>query len=231
MAIDDALRAILDDWRDIEPLLTVKELENLADADFGSGFGVTRSARPAADPVGPDLGSVIFEIVSPALPAGHPAWQALAAQAQAGQDTDPPLPLAPGLDLMDLAADALDSPLTAVDAVADALAERSRSALLAAGVVADGPALRADGLWLSVEADRRTFYPLFQFAAMSPYRQYEIVARLRPQLDADSDPAGAAAWWLTPSPWLAGATPAELLGTEREAEIAYAADQLSNDSW
>lgn len=224
MAIDDALRAILDDWREIEPLLTVKELEKLADADFG----VTRSAGPARDPEFPDLRSVVFEIVSPALPAGHPA---LAAQARAGHDADPAAPLAPELDLMDLAADALENPLIAADAAADELAERSRSALLAAGAVPDSPDLGADELWLSVAVDGRDFYPVFQFAAMDPYRQYEIVARLRPELDAAGDPAGAVAWWLTPSPWLAGARPAELLGTGREAEIAYAADQLANDSW
>jgi hypothetical protein len=86
------------------------------------------------------------------------------------------------------------------------------------------------GRLLSLRQGDRAYCPLFQFASAHPYRQHELVAALWQRLDADSDPAGATAWWLTRSPWL-DARPADLLGTGRDAEIGYAADQLANDNW
>jgi hypothetical protein len=217
VAVEDALAVVLSDWTDIEPLLTVRELTELADIGWGTMRGAG-SGRSAA----------VFSVVAEALPPDHAAWPALQARFDPGSS---PIPvIAVDVELIDRAVAALASPMSTVDAAADALAEESSAGLLRFGAVpADREAAEGE-FWLSVRVGGEAFYPLFQFESTGPYRQYEIVARLRSQLDADEDPAGAAAWWLTSNPWLS-ARPADLLGTGREGEIAYAADQLANDSW
>jgi hypothetical protein len=217
VAIEDALQLILSEWPDIEPLLTVSELTALA--------SISRVTMRGA---GSGRSEAVFRVIAAALSPGHAAWPALRDQFDHGFRSRPGTP--PDVDLIDRAGLALDNPLSAVDAVADALAAESRAALLQFGALEAGPDAEGGELWLSIRIDDQMFYPLFQFASTRPYRQYEIVAGLRQQLGADDDPTGAAAWWLTPNPWLS-ARPAELLGTEREPEVAYAADQLANDSW
>ncbi|HXP18766.1 MAG TPA: hypothetical protein VN840_03870 [Streptosporangiaceae bacterium] len=217
MAVEDALEIILGKWSDIEPLLTVSELTELASVGRVTMRGGS-SWRSQA----------VFNVISQALPADHAARQALHAGADRGFQPDPVRAL--DVDLIEQAEIALASPSIAEDAEADALAEAGRAALLRRGVAGDAADAGDTQTWLSVRVDEQVLYPLFQFASTRPYRQHELVARLRPQLSADEDPWGAVAWWLTPNPWLT-ACPADLLGTEREGEIAYAADQLANDSW
>jgi hypothetical protein len=57
-----------------------------------------------------------------------------------------------------------------------------------------------------------------------------IVDYVNTILDAQSDPWGAASWWTAPNGWLGG-VPLELLGSDREEEIAAAALSLQSDSW
>ena len=224
MAIEDALALILDDWPEIEPLLTVGELTELAEVGWRTRRGV--SGLESA----PEPERAVFAIISAALPPDHPAWAALAARSggQGGPDSGSQPMLE--LDLIELANSALEDPRSAVDQSADELVEQSLAELLRAGMIPTGPGLDVPEDWLSVLVGERLVVPAFQFAAVDPYRQFEAVTALAPQLCAREDPAGAIAWWLTPNPWLS-ARPADLLGTEREPELAYAADQLSNDSW
>ncbi|HET9893894.1 MAG TPA: hypothetical protein VFQ44_03070 [Streptosporangiaceae bacterium] len=131
--------------------------------------------------------------------------------------------------LATLASQALSTPAAAEEAAADLLAATCLRQIAGGNVI---PALELtgnDNTFLSVQWAHITYYPLFQFDGES-YRQYPIIAELGPLLGADIDPAGAVSWWLTRNPWLS-ARPADLLGTEREAEIRYAADQLAHDSW
>jgi hypothetical protein len=230
MAIEDALRVIAAEWADIEPRLAASELVALA--------GIGRRATPGGDA---ERSLAVFEIIADTLPPGHEAWSALRSS---GTRFDPGRrPGEAGLvtaQLVGFAADALASPTAPLDAAADDLEERSVAAIVACGGLygdddrisrGEGAgALARDGLLLSIRVDGRPFFPLFQFTSDGTYQQYELVARLREQLGADSDPSGAAAWWLTPNPWLQ-ARPADLLGTPREAQIRYAADQLANDGW
>ncbi len=219
MAIEDALQAILDDWAQVEPLLTVSELIELASVGWGTMRGAesTSASEPERD---------VFGIVSAALPPAHPAWAALAARSGAAAGSQPTLEL----DLIDLAGVALDDPRSSLDQSADELAEQSLAALLGAGAIPVGPGLEVPEHWLSVRVEGQLVVPAFQFAGSDASRHYSAVAALAQQLCAREDPAGAIAWWLTPNPWLS-ARPADLLGTVREPELAYAADQLANDSW
>jgi hypothetical protein len=182
----------------------------------------------------------VFEIIADALPPGHEAWSALRSS---GTRFDPGRGRGDaGLvtaQLIGLAADALASPTSLLDAAADYLEEQSVAAIMAFGgrygdddrvSHAEGGQLAADERLLSIRAGGEPFFPLFQFTSDGTYEQHELVARLREQLGADGDPVGGASWWLTPNPWLQ-ARPADLLGTPREAQIGYAADQLVNDGW
>lgn len=217
MAIEDALQAILDDWAQVEPLLTVSELTELASV----GWTTMRGAE-ATEPE-----RAVFAIISAALPPAHPAWAALAARSGGGSQGSQPIL---ELDLVDLASLALADPRSSEDQSADELAEQSLRALLETGTIPVRPGLEVPDTWLSVQFGEQLLIPAFQFASADPYRQHEMVAALAVELCAQEDPAGAIAWWLTPNPWLS-ARPADLLGTEREPELAYAADQLANDSW
>lgn len=223
MAIESALQLIVDEWADIEPRLTVGELTALA------RFG--RVAMPGDDGAGRPL--AVFRVIAVALPDNHAAWTALRSPGvSAGPRDVRAADLVADLvaELAGLADGALAGPSLAADAAADSLAEASSAVLLAAGAVPASRGLGGGGRLLSVRAGGQVLYPVFQFASAGPYRQHELVAGLWQQLGADADPAGAAAWWLTPNPWLS-ACPADLLGTARESEISYAADQLTNDSW
>jgi hypothetical protein len=217
MAIEDALQAILDDWPEVEPLLTVAELEGLA------------AMSQEADAMAADRLAGVFLLVAAGLPTGHVAWQRLRGQRfDAGQRDSSGEPLIRSLAV--LARTALANPGSEVDAEADALAEEARRSLLHHGAVPAALAGNGAGSWLAVRFGGEVLFPQFQFASMEPYEQFTMVARLFAQVGAEDDPWGAVAWWLTPNPWLLAA-PASLLGTEREPEIAYAADQLANDSW
>lgn len=70
-------------------------------------------------------------------------------------------------------------------------------------------------------ADR---YPRFQFAPGTA-RPLPVVRRVNHILMAGKDPWGAADWWLGRNRWLAG-TPAELLGTVPDGDLAQAALEL-----
>jgi hypothetical protein len=217
MAVDDALNVILSEWDDIEPLLTVSELTTLASVSRetmrGRGWG---------------RASVVFDIISAALPAGHAAWPALQSRPGPAWRSFPAGP--PDLELIGRAERALASPWAAADAEADSLAEESQAMVLRHGTAPGGIAEDGSDRWLAVRSNGQMLYPLFQFASAEPYRQHDTVGRLMRQVGAADDPWGAAAWWLTPNAWLS-AIPADLLGTSREPEIAYAADQLGNDNW
>ncbi len=227
MAVEDALLVIAESWADIEPLMPVGALRALADL-----AGVADQAGAWTDnAASAQRWLAVFSIVAGVLPPDHPAWSAYELPRMRYIPNLGEVPAIPAdLDLVRRAIRALDDPLIAADARADALARACLSDLLAFGTVAaEDQGLGNDDLLVLAQGSRR-YYPLFQFASVSPYRQHEIVAELGPRLAADTDPAGAVSWWLTPNPWLS-ARPADLLGSSREAEIRFAADQLANDSW
>jgi hypothetical protein len=228
MAIEDALQVVAADWTDIEPRLKVSELIALAQIGRQSSPGDEASRSLA-----------VLEIIADALPPAHEAWSALRSS---GTRFDPGFHRGSSLataQLIDLAADALATTMAPADAAADYLEERSVAAIVASGglhgdddggSLDDSSDLIGGQRLLSIRVDGRLFFPLFQFRSPGSYEQHELVRRLREQLGAASDPVGAAAWWLTPNPWLQ-ARPADLLGTLREAQIEYAAEQLANDGW
>jgi hypothetical protein len=218
MATQEALAVILRQWADIEALLTVEELTRIANMG-----GLTMRGAGPGEP------EAVLDVIRPVLANDHPVWDALASE---------PIPVVrsmhyqvPGLEIAERAQDALASPWVAADQAADALAAASRQAILSFGALpADDEADISEVYLLAINDGGRRWYPSFQFETTDPRRQYPVVAALWSALGADEDPAGAAAWWLMPNPWLA-ARPADLLGTPREAELGYAADQLASDSW
>jgi hypothetical protein len=123
-------------------------------------------------------------------------------------------------------------PETWLDALADAASERAMSSILDEGYVEDGEVVGLDEprLLLRLPVAGRMVYPIFQFRLEQPMQPHRLVIPVNEYLGADGDPWGAAAWWLTGNSWLS-ARPADLLGTDREPEIRYAAEQLNNDNW
>jgi hypothetical protein len=84
--------------------------------------------------------------------------------------------------------------------------------------------LRAKGDLVAVPSRNRYLYPAFQIdAERRSIRQ--PVADVNRLLDAAHDPWGASAWWIQPSEYLAGASPAEELaregGPERVLALAH----------
>lgn len=71
--------------------------------------------------------------------------------------------------------------------------------------------------------------PAFQF---EPGRGqvYSAVADLAGDLGYTEDPLGAYSWWTRKNSWI-DAVPADLLGTDDEALIAYAAERIHGDDW
>jgi hypothetical protein len=72
-------------------------------------------------------------------------------------------------------------------------------------------------------ADGRRRLPLFQFEAGA--MPWKVVLEVNSVLRADTDPWGAADWWLSRSAWWDG-PPAGLLGRGRDAELLGAARAL-----
>jgi hypothetical protein len=68
--------------------------------------------------------------------------------------------------------------------------------------------------------DGRVSLPAFQFTRAGEPKP--LVLRINQVLGADTDPWGAADWWLCPNTWLAG-TPADLLGTLDDHVLVAAA--------
>lgn len=217
MAIHDALAVIDRTWPDIEPRLTVRELAALAD------LGHT----PVEDLT--DLTERLFFVLARAVPVDHPAWSALRAS---GTRFSPGAPRPPTAELISRyiarAQGALTRPSIVEEAAADFLEEATTRLILRAGVTTEPPVTGVP--LLGFDLDDRRVYPIFQFASTDPPAVHALVGQLAEQLDTEQDSLGAIGWWLTPNTWL-GQPPAALLGTGRDTEIAYAAEQLLNDNW
>jgi hypothetical protein len=231
MAIEDALHEVEQSWEDIEPLLTVRELRQLA--YFGS------SSDDTLKPV------QIFDLVSTALPPDHPAWAALDHQGgdPVGDGADgetrrhehevgPQVALVWARWCIRKANAALSNPEIDLEERADQLVDAATRDIVSQSIVAPV----ADSLhevaviWLQI--DGQQIFPRFQFRydGNQPIGIHDVVRQLYEQLGGPDDPLGAISWWLTPNAWL-GVPPAELLGLGRDAEIDYAFQQIANDSW
>ncbi|MFI9602031.1 hypothetical protein ACIHCX_19655 [Streptomyces sp. NPDC052043] len=70
--------------------------------------------------------------------------------------------------------------------------------------------------------------PRFQFAEDT--LPWLVVLEVNALLAADRDPWGAADWWLSANSWL-GTSPARLLGTGRDRQLADTARFLMEDAW
>ncbi|QUC00620.1 hypothetical protein [Cellulosimicrobium cellulans] len=71
--------------------------------------------------------------------------------------------------------------------------------------------------------------PAFQFERGRD-QVYSAVADLAGDLAHAEDPLGAYSWWTRKNSWI-NAVPADLLGTDGEALIAYAAERIHGDDW
>ncbi len=218
MAIAEALALIDQNWDDFETLIPVRVLAAIAKL---------RDVRTSSED---DVGEVILDELLPAIPADHPIWAALrhsATRFDPGHQPPPEARLASRC--IDHAIEAMTNPDIADHAVADHLQDMALDTIRRHGVVptTDLPDDLPVSEFRLVEQGN---VPQFIFASMTPPTLHEVVLRLHDQLDGHRDPIGAMSWWLTPNPWLS-ATPAELLGSGRDAEITYAAAQLANDSW
>jgi hypothetical protein len=223
MTIADALLEIERSWPDVEPRLTVAELYQLA----------ATLHRPGPDLLGDnqDVAMVVIGIVTAALPSGQDLWDAL--DALPDGYTDEPADVGDLLRrLRALADEALTQPATWIDAEADTGSALSIAAILEEGVVDDGRIRELEGplALLGLPVEEGIVYPAFQFQLEPSLRPYPLVAHVNERVEAERDPWGTAAWWLTGNRWLS-ARPADLLGTDRESEIMYAAEQLDNDNW
>ncbi|MET7510299.1 hypothetical protein [Streptomyces albidoflavus] len=101
-----------------------------------------------------------------------------------------------------------------------------RERLLAAPSVPEDE-LRGEGwglIRLSGEGGPRV--PRFQFASDGAVRA--VVLDVNRLLEAETDPWGAADWWLSPHAWL-GSPPADLLGTPAEAQLPDLARLLTEE--
>jgi hypothetical protein len=222
MTIADALLEIERSWPDVEPRLTVAELHQLAAA----------LRRPGPELVGDnqDVAMVVIGIVTAALLSGQEMRDAL--DASSGPYTEELAVNVLLRRLRGLADETLIQPATWIDAEADAGSELAAAAILANGVVDDARIreLEEPFALLGLPVEQGMVYPAFQFQPEPSLRPHPLVAEVNERVDAERDPWGAAAWWLTGNRWLS-ARPVDLLGTDREPEIMYAAEQLDNDNW
>jgi hypothetical protein len=224
MALADALRQIEQSWPDVEPRLTVAELYRLAEARHGRG--------PAPVEASEHVAATIIETVGAALPPEHDVWDALRASTRR-YAPEPVVPVEESLlQLGALVDETLLRPETWLDGLADAGSDWAISAIRDEGFVEAGeiPGLDAPAGLLRVPAGDGMVYPSFQFRPEQPVQPHQLIVPVNEHIGADRDPWGAAAWWLTGNRWLS-ARPADLLGTDREPEILYAAEQLDNDNW
>lgn len=88
--------------------------------------------------------------------------------------------------------------------------------------------LRRRGALIGVPVGRGYLYPAHQFD-LPHQRVHPIVAEVNGLLDAAHDPWGAASWWVSPNPRLAGRTPAALIGTTRAPDLRILAASLASD--
>jgi hypothetical protein len=217
MAIRDALQVIDQSWTEIEPRLTVRELAALA------------AIQPEHPGWAAEWSESVFVLLSPALPPQHPAWRALRSSGTRftpGQQ-DTPVDEIIGR-FIDRARTAMADPSFDYDIAADSLTDSVIQEIISSGIPAERQV--DETVPLAVEYLGQRFYPRFQFTQSEPSVAEGIVSQVNDLLGGHEDPIGAISWWLTPNTWL-GQAPAELLGKGRNAEIEYAANQLSNDNW
>lgn len=228
MAIHDAIQAAASDWDAVEPYLAPAHLAAIAKT------GVEDEDLEA-------LEERLLDILSPVVPTQHRMWTALlldnsrrSYQSRADDvswDTDWQ---APARLIQSRAYEALTSPDVANDAVADSIVEATKRRILGFGyrLVPKEPDLESDHPTgaVGIPLDNANALPAFQFADQSLTEVHHSFMLGMEFLGADEDPLGALAWWVTPNAWLAS-IPATLLGTSREPEIIYAAEQILNDSW
>jgi hypothetical protein len=220
MALAEALDLIDQDWPETEALLSVRTLASVAQLQW---------AEAEAPEV---LAELIVTSVLADLPRDHSAWRALTASStRFERRTRQPLDELTArvvLRALQTVADPAIVPRAFADLVERAAYDNVRSSGIVVLTSSEGVApIALDPFRL----DNEGAIPTFVFASLDPPSVHEIVVRLHELLDGYRDPVGAASWWLTPNQWLAAAAPAELLGAGRDAELEFAAEQLSNDSW
>lgn len=101
------------------------------------------------------------------------------------------------------------------------------SRIVAEGVLEDTTALGV----LSVAEGPRILVPTWQFTSIDPLVLHPDIPSLCALLGGVEDPLGAIGWFLTPNGWLDGELPSRVLHLSDPWAIAFAAQQLTNDSW
>lgn len=257
MALTDFLEALLEDWDNVEAMLSVAErVEVHRRAHLAEPFAWNKHAlRPAGDPA--DAGGYLAQALAGRLADDHRAWEGLDAERsrfQRSRATDHQLVVMQRL-LVNVR-DGLTGPDAAADAVSDYLINATQARIIANSFEWRGEFQFLDGA-LYIPGAEANYYPRFQFqlapvpwladdteqtmawlaASMTVAPEVQFSWAVHPQvlnsrefLDPESDPLGSISWWLTVNSWL-GAEPASLLGTARESEILPALAQLDNDSW
>ncbi|WP_328876693.1 hypothetical protein OHT76_34325 [Streptomyces sp. NBC_00287] len=192
-------------------------LSRLLDTDAQRTLGATLAELRAAGPDREPAAERAARTVLDALPAEEAAR--LRQDGDPGRYAGPPAAaLHEGYAAVDLCMLVLDgNPM--VGPVLGPVRER----LLAQPALEWWPGAEPLLIVLSGEDGRRRL-PLFQFEAGTlPWR---IVPEVNSVLGAETDPWGAADWWLSRTTWWDGA-PAELLGRGRDAELLGAARALA----
>lgn len=215
MAIDEALLAVARDWDRVAPLLSTDQLRRLD--------SLLEKAAHRLWPDGPEGLDDVFGVLAAELVDDDPIWAELqrgprryAAAKPVGAPAQSFLRVLVGRELADPRLED-DARAEAVDAaVRESIADR-----LGPGLPMDRPGEGA----LVLPGGRA---PAFQF--LPDGSVHPDAAAANGALGADEDPWGAASWWITAHARL-GATPVDLLGTGRSAEIAGAAALAADDGF
>lgn len=212
MALEDALTAVAADWDDILPTLSLRELLFLANPP-----------RNLAE----DLPKLVFDLLARHLVPSHRAFTLLQ------KDVDARGRLSPSEAVIRIAGSAqaaLSDTDIEAEIVTDALLEVAAHGVASRGYAALGPDTQLPAGVVAIELNGSRVAPAFQFESLDDFVLHPTFARASERLESERDPLGTLSWWLSPNAWL-GATPAALLGTDRQDEVEYAIDQLANDNW
>jgi len=222
MAIRDAFREVMSQWVDIALRLEFSELE-----------AIDRVVRSDGTP--PQILLHTLELLYPALHDNDTVWEVL----DDGDTRFSELRLHHEAvtegDLVGLLRNQVASTLVELShrrSPQEIFIEQAVSERFAA--LPAIPSAQAPPGALRVVIGRQLMTPIFQLLESSDqttgWQLRRVVEHINQRLGAETDARGAVGWWITVNPWISSA-PASLLDTDREDEIAYAADQLFNDSY
>lgn len=204
MRLESIVRALAIHWDSVASRLDPDAKEQLVSA-------LRQIASPTASREDVfDATEYLLELLPSVLPADHPVRKAIIASS--GDRSSPVAAIEDDL-LMEELRRILDEAATkrpASDNILDDAVTRLLSvpALTQEQLVAakNDPAMRR---LIRLPAHSGTKFPAFQFDDLG--RPLRLVLSINELLDADTDPWGAADWWLGPHAWLDG-SPADLLG-------------------